>query len=316
MPKSSQIVHKISLLILLLLSVLICGKVFATRYAGDFEELGASARAFGLGGAFTASVNDPSAIYYNPAMTTQTKTPQVLFLHSENLGGVVKNNFLSFIKPQAEQSFGVAILFNRIPDIKITKLPYPDLPPSDTNQPYVDRIVDASDWICYLNYSRMINSNLSLGGNFKAIYRSLGIGSGFGMGIDLAAAMFLPQDFKIGAKITNLTTSPLFWSTSTREQILPKIVIGLAKTFNVKTSSVLFAADFETNFDDLNMSTNLGFEYLYKNTLGIRFGMYHWNPTFGVGFAIKRFFLDYAYLSRYNDEDLGASQKFSGGVRF
>jgi hypothetical protein len=301
---------------LLIGSVLICNLLLATRYAGDFEEMGASARAFGLGGAYTASVADPSAIYYNPAMTTQIHLPQILFLHSENMSGIVKNNFLAYIQPQKDQSLGAAILTNRIPDIKITKLPHPDLPPSDTNQPYVDRIVNASDWIFYLNYARIIHSNLSLGGNFKAIYRSLGIGSGFGMGIDLAAAMFLPQDFKIGAKITNLTTSPLFWSNSSREQILPRIVIGLAKTFNLKTSSVLFASDFETNFDNFNLATNLGFEYLYKNTLGIRFGMYHWNPTFGVGFTIKRFFLDYAYLSRYNDEDLGASQKFSGGIRF
>jgi len=72
-----QMVCKISVIILCLLSVLISGKSFATRYAGEFEEFGASARAFGLGGAYTAVVSDPSTIYYNPGASTQLSAPEV-----------------------------------------------------------------------------------------------------------------------------------------------------------------------------------------------------------------------------------------------
>jgi hypothetical protein len=302
---------------LLICNLLILKSVNATRYAGDFEEMGASARAFGLGGSYVACVSDPSTVYYNPAASILLPTPQLIFLHSENFeGGIVKNNFLAYVRPQNEQSYGIALLTNRIPDIKITKLPYPDLPPSDTNQPYIDKIVNASDWILYLNYARNINPFLSFGGNFKFIYRSLGIGSSYGMGIDCGAIVQIQPEFKLGLKISDLTTSPLFWSTKTREIISPTIIFGIAKTFALKSSSVLLTSDLETGFDNFNMNTNLGFEYLYKNVLGLRFGLYHWNPTFGVGLTFKRFFVDYAYLSRYHQEDLGASQKFSGGIRF
>lgn len=313
----AQIVYKISVLTLCLFSVSISGKVFATKYAGDFEEFGASARTLGLGGSSVASVNDPSTVYYNPGASILLKNPQLLLLHSENFkSGIVKNNFLAYVKPQTRQAIGFAILSNRIPDIKITALPHPNLPPGDTNQPYVNKIVQASDWIFYFNYARMINPNIYLGGNFKFIYRSLGIGSGFGMGLDCGAIVTLTQDFKIGLKISNLTTSPLFWSNKSREVIEPKIVFGLSKSFPIKMSQVLLTSDLETNFDDFNLNTNLGFEYLYKNALGLRFGLYHYNPTFGVGFSYKRIFIDYAYVSRYYEEDLGASQKFSGGIRF
>lgn len=295
----------------------VCSRVFATSYAGDFEELGASARAFGLGGAYVSCVTDASAIYYNPSASVFVKSPQLLFLHSENFqSGIIKNNFVSYVYPFEQQTYGIAALTNRIPNIKITKLPYPNLPPSDTNRPYIDKIVNASDWIFYLNYARLLNSQLSVGSNIKLIYRSLGIGSGFGMGLDISTTYSITTDFKIGLKISNLTTSPLFWSNKTRENILPKFIFGLTKIVVKNNSSLLFSADIESNFDDLNLNTNLGAEYLHKNVLSIRAGLYHLNPCFGVGLAYKKLFIDYAYLSRYYQEELGSSQKISGGIKF
>jgi hypothetical protein len=289
----------------------------ATGYAGDFEEFGASARALALGGAYVAVVSDASAIYYNPAASSLVKSPQLFFLHSENYtGGIVQNNFISYVLPSDQQTYGVAVLSNRVPDIKITKLPYPNLPPSDTNRPYIDKIVNASDWVGYLNYAQALNANFNIGANIKFIYRSLGIGSGFGVGLDIGSIYKIAPDFNLGIKFTNLTTSPLFWSTKTRETILPKIVAGLSKSVKFENSSIMLAGDLESNFDDFHLNTNLGIEYQYKNTLSFRAGLYHYNPCFGIGLAYKKIFIDYAYVSRFYEEDLGGSQKFSGGIRF
>jgi len=297
-------------------NLLICNLLIATRYAGDFEEIGASARAFGLGSANVACVSDASTIYYNPAASALLENNQIILLHSENYAGILKNDFLAYVRPQGPQTYGFGVLTNRVPNIKITKLPYPDLPPSDTNQPIVDKIVQASDWILYFNYARTLNSTFYLGGNFKFIYRSLGIGSGFGFGFDAGGVMLISPDFKVGLKINNITTSPLFWNTKSRENILPKLVFGMVKSFIVKKSNILLTTDFENSFENFSMNTNLGVEYLYNNTFALRFGLYHWNPTFGIGLSFKRFFVDYAYVSRFYQEDLGASQKFSGGIRF
>lgn len=291
--------------------------ISATKYAGDFEGLGASARAIGIGGAYVSCVSDASAIYYNPAASTLLKSSQLMFLHSENFSqGIVQNNFLSYLYPQQNQTYGIAVLTNRIPDIKITKLPYPDLPPGDTNRPYLDRIVNASDWITYFNYAKTVSDNLSIGGNLKIIYRSIGVSSGFGMGIDLAGLYAIRPDFKIGLKFANLSTSPLFWSTKTVESIMPRLDIGLSKTIVLETSSFLLSASLNSNFDDLKINTNLGIEYLYKNALSFRVGLYNYNPCFGIGFAYRKIFIDYAYIAHYHDEELGNSQKFSGGIQF
>jgi len=40
---------------------------FSARYVGEFLEIGAGARAVGMGGAFTAVTDDPSAFYWNPS---------------------------------------------------------------------------------------------------------------------------------------------------------------------------------------------------------------------------------------------------------
>lgn len=69
-----------------------------------FEELGVSARATGLGGAFTAISDDPNAVYYNPAGLGQIRQSQLgagygkLYLglsDESNLG----NGFLSAVHP-------------------------------------------------------------------------------------------------------------------------------------------------------------------------------------------------------------------------
>lgn len=313
---STRLSDKLLVFTIYLLIIFSNRQILATNYAGDFEEFGASARAIGLGGAYVAAVNDPSAIYYNPAASITITNYQFIFLHSENFeSGIVKNNFLAFVYPQLKQVYGIAIMTNRIPEIKITKLPNPTLPPSDSNQPYIDKIVNAADWIIYLNYARLVHSNISLGGNLKLIYRSVGIGSCYGMGLDFGILTAFNPNSKLGIKVTNFTSSPLFWSNKTREAILPKISLGIAKSITLKTSLLQLSSDLESSFDKFSINTNFGLEYAYKNILAFRIGLYHFNPTFGVGISYKRFFIDYAYLSHYYQEELGASQKFSGGIR-
>jgi hypothetical protein len=292
----------------------------ATKYAGEFEELGVSARVWGLGGAAVAAAFDPSTIYYNPAGSVYLSRSAFL-MHQENYNGMVKNDFLGFVFPARPSSFGLGVYHTGVPNIILTGLPNDTLPPSETNQPESTGVTGAADWIVYLNYARLLNQNLSFGGNAKVIYRTLGSGSAFGMGIDLG---LLYQSFvDAGLRIRNLSTSPLFWSTKTRESIMPRIALGLSKNFRWDVNRIRLSLEQELQMEglaktalhhigNLSLEENFGFEYSYKDKIMARLGFYKHRLCYGLGGRYRNFFLDYAYESF----DLGANHRVSGGITF
>ncbi|MEO0071622.1 MAG: hypothetical protein ABIK39_06020 [candidate division WOR-3 bacterium] len=292
----------------------------ATKYSGDFEELGTSARALGMGGAVVSASTDPSAIYYNPALCARLPRPSALLMHSEDFSGLVKHNFLGITFPKENQSFGFALLHNGIPGIKLTKLPDTlDTLPSDTNRPYVYRTVNANQLICYFNYSRIISSIFGFGGNGKIIYQNLGgTASCFGMGLDFGVIASPLKDITIGLRVRNLSTAPLLWSTGTKELITPRAAFGVSKLFSLGRDRVQIAFEAEGAFEEKDFNPNIGLEYAFRNLLFARVGVYRQNLSFGLGFRFKRFHIDYGYASGVAPEarELGSPQQISGGVEF
>ncbi len=306
-------------LFIIITLIVISSKLPATKYAGDFEELGTSARAIGMGGAVVAVASDPSAIYYNPSLSTRINRTAILLMHSEDFAGLVKHNFLGMVLPGKNQSLGVALLHNGIPGIKLTELPDTAQPPGENNRPYVKKIVSANQLVGYLNYARALNPVLAIGGNAKLIYQELGgTANCFGMGIDFGMTLTPLTDIDLGLRVRNLSTSPLFWNTGNYEYISPRVAIGLSKLFHLGQDRLRLAIETELNFEEKNYLPNFGLEYVFRNALSGRLGIYRNNISFGLGFRFKRFHIDYGYAGGAAPEarELGAPQQFSGGVEF
>jgi len=300
-----------------LLTTLVATAV-ATRYADDFEELGTSARAIGMGGAVVAAASDPSAIYYNPSRPSGFSRTSVLFLHSEDFSGLVKHNYLGISFHSPLQSVGFAVLQNGVPNIPLTTVPDTTQPSGPNNRPYVLRYVSATDVVGYVNYARTLSPYASIGGNAKIIYEDLGVGSAFGMGVDLGATVTPMTDLDIGLRVRNASASPLFWDTGTRELVMPRGALGLAKSFRMSRDRLTLAFEAEANVEGLEFTPNYGIEYGFRNVLFGRLGVYRGNFTFGVGLRIKRFHVDYGYASGVASDarDLGSPQQVSGGFEF
>ncbi len=291
----------------------------ATKYAGDFEELGTSARAIGMGSAVVAASTDPSAIYYNPSLSARLRRPAALLMHSEDFSGLVKHNFLGVAVPDKNQAFGFALLHNGIPGIKLTKLPDSTQPPSDTNRPYVYRTINVNQLVGYINIARILSPALVLGANAKIIYQNLGgTASCFGMGIDLGFNLTPLRDFDVGLRIRNLSTSPLFWDTGTKEFITPRPALGMSKLFRFSKNQLRISIEAEAALEEKSLLTNLGCEYSFREMLYARLGSYRNNFSFGLGFRFKRFHLDYGYATGIAPDarELGSPQQISGGVEF
>jgi hypothetical protein len=300
------------------LFVALAANAFATRYAGDFEELGTSARALGMGGAVVAAASDPSAIYYNPSRPSGFSRTSVLFLHSEDFSGLVKHNYLGISFHSPLQSLGFAVLQNGVPNIPLTTVPDTTKESGPDNRPYLLRYVSATDVVGYVNYARTLSPYVAVGGNVKLIYRDPGVGSAFGMGLDLGATITPMTDLDIGLRVRNASTSPLFWDTGTRELVTPRGALGLAKSFRISQDRLTLALEAEANMEGLEFTPNYGIEYGFRNVLFGRLGVYRGNFSFGLGLSIKRFHVDYGYASGVapGARDLGSPQQVSGGFEF
>jgi hypothetical protein len=319
-----------------LLVAALVGTGSATKYAGDFEELGVSARSVAMGSALVAAGADPAALYYNPSASALLSKSDVMLMHAEDFGGLVKNDFASVALPSDKSCIGFGLLHNGVSGIKLTKLLNDSLPlgaefvdttfsNGDTlidtviNVPVVSKTVSAADWVFYFNYARQLSSHFLVGGNAKLIYRTTGVSTCFGMGLDAGATIVLVKDFNIGLRVRNISTAPLFWDTKTIESVMPTIALGIGKTFGLgRKDRLLVDAEGEGNFEGLPIEENIGLEYQFHDVLFGRLGFQRGNFTMGLGGQYKQFFLDYAFqTAAYTDaQDLPSSQKIAGGIRF
>ena len=92
--------------------------LMATKYAGEFQELGVGGRACAMGGTGVAQFVDPSVIYFNPAGSFYADRG-VLLMHAENFAGVVKNEFGSAILRRGNMSIGLGLQYISVSGIKM-----------------------------------------------------------------------------------------------------------------------------------------------------------------------------------------------------
>jgi hypothetical protein len=304
--------------------------LFATKYAGEFLSVGLGSAAMGMGGAYVSIATDAFAGYWNPAGSPST-SHQLIFAHSSNFGSLISHDALGYSRPMGQYNIGLIYIRLAVKDIPYTNDALIDLNNNgimddgerlDYNKIIYNNDVESA---LLLNYNRKYSNMLRWGINLKAINKSIGPNSAWGLGFD-AGAMFTGWNrFKLGFNLTDITTTYLAWDNGTKEIISPALHIGSSyhpTIFKEKPLSFALTGDFRFEgrqtsanyyYGSISLDLHAGVEYWLKKKIAVRLGGDQGRFTAGAGLRLGRFNFDYAYMAH---KYLESSTKLSGSFTF
>ncbi len=276
-PVSGRLMGVVGLVALI--ATVLVQPAHATKYAGAFMENGGGARALGMGGAFTAVADDPSATFWNPAGLATIVDKEILLMHSERFGDLIDRDFVSFTQPVnwnilggSGSGIGLSVIRLGVDDIPFTEhladaLDDPDNPLTNGNgngrvdDDEIPSLLNLQDDIIYksdqelalmLSYGEKLGA-WQVGASLKFVRQSIGQYSSLGVGADVA--FLRPQIWRrmdFGVKFQDLTTTYLSWTTGRNELITPAIVPGVAwrQPLPQWNMDVTAAVSLESRFDN------------------------------------------------------------------
>jgi hypothetical protein len=270
--------------ILLVLPGMAFGEQFAKvgTFGGQFLKIGVSARATGMGSAFTGVADDANSVFWNPGGLVNVVTNEVAINHVEWPADI---NLTSIAIATNPRSFPGTIALSARSlwlDPMLVRTAYE---PDGTGQHF-----DAGSSTFGLSYARFWTDKFSAGFTLQYIHEGLAetavntFGFDFGMMYRIGV-----KDLKLGMVLQNLGGKMTFDETESK----------MPTTFKVGASFVpivtdhhrmLFAAEFAHPSDNQERA-NVGVEYTLNRLFHVRTG-YHINydtdgVCFGFGAAIN-----------------------------
>lgn len=277
------------------------------KYSNEFLNIGAGARALGMGGANIASASGTTAGYWNPARLNTVKDyPNVALMHTEYFSGIGKYDYASAAFPinDNKRTLGVSLMRFAVDDIPNTL--YLVEPDGSVNYNNLETFSSA-DYALLVSMSQVIKDEddlkLSMGGNVKVIHRQVGsFAKAWGFGID-AGIHLTKKSWKIGAVLRDVTTTFNTWSfsfTDKEKEVLyltnndipqqsteltaPRLLLGTSYDFKLGEKLTLSPElMLETTFDGkrntlikssfASIDPRAGLELGFKDLLYIRAGI-------------------------------------------
>jgi len=307
--------------------------------AAQFLKFGVGPRAIGMGGAFTATSDDITALYWNPGGLSRMNSREVIFNHIDWLLDI-KYDFAAFaVDVPGFGSIGAFVNVMSMGDEIVRTVDQPE----GTGERF-----DAGALAIGLSYAKNLTDNFSIGFNAKYIREHYWHEAATGFAVDVGTLYKLPwlNETRIGASICNFGTKMRLEGRDILELLtvgtggenlintnleldsydLPLLFrIGVAvDAIKESTSRLTVAAD-AIHPNDNTEYVNSGLEYAWNENIFIRVGYKslfekdgEQGLTFGAGvnyrvvdaLGVK---IDYAY------QDFGRLknvQYFSLGIRF
>lgn len=279
-------------------------------YVNEYLNIGVGGRGLAMAGSVTASANDITSAYYNPAGFMRIGADyQVGLMHAEYFSGNAKYDYAGIGIPMKKKNRALGVSFIRYAtdDIAYT-IDY--VQPDGSFDESKLKSISAGDYAFLITYAQGLkifkNPEIvtNLGVNAKIIYRHIGsMGSAWGAGID-AGFQAAYRKWRFGLMMKDITTTYTAWSfhltpaeeavfgktgneipVKSYEVMYPRFNIGIGHYFtNAGKPFQLMAeigADITTDGQrnalvsnaDLTLDPHMGLEASYKNTLFLRAGV-------------------------------------------
>jgi tetratricopeptide (TPR) repeat protein len=275
------------------------------------HEMGAGARVFGLGRAFVALADDPSAVYWNPAGLEYVPRISFSLFHTPLVVKGASYDFIGFVYPTLQLGT-VGIGYSRIGvgGIKVVN--------EDNVWINNDAISDFDFGEIYISYAKKTLWGLTPGITFKVqrqsfsytnqVTTAFGFDAGLmyrpefdspifnGLSFGFHFQNLIKQQLKLGANADSLSNRLSFG-------LMKSIPIGLSGKLNIVFDYV--QAQLEGG------SIHAGTEYTFRDMGTIRVGYDQNAPVFGAGITYKIMNIDYSFGNLSTDGYFGASHRFS-----
>ncbi len=286
--------RKLSAIIFAIFSIIAFAKhTQATGTNGAlFLNVGYSARAEGMGGAYAAVANDASAVTINPAGMVQIKGQQVALMHNEYFLGV-NQEYVAYVTKWGERAFGVSLIY-----MDDTQASY------SSSNAYLGSFENTSTALT-LAYARDVTKDLSAGASFKYIKSKLGGDySDSTFAIDAGVLYKTPvPGLTAAAVLTNVGGKLKLYQAS---DPLPA-TLKLAGAYQFQKIPLLVDTDLYM-INDESPEIHVGAQYTVAAIIPIRVGYNNMEGvldgfTYGIGLKQKDFAIDYAFIPAGDFED-------------
>lgn len=162
--------------------------------AADFLNIPVGARATGMGNAVTATIDDATSVYWNPAGLTAMQGGGFAGEYAQWLADV-EFNFVSIVFPAAGGKVAVGVTSMRTPEMEVTTVSAPN----GTGETF-----DAASYAVSLTYARALTDRFSIGASFKQISERIWNSAASGTAVDIGTQFVTPfRGIRLGASISN-----------------------------------------------------------------------------------------------------------------
>ena len=165
--------------------------------AADFLNIPVGARATAMGGAVTATIDGPTAMYWNPA-ALGTQNQSAFAVEYAQWLAEIDFSFVALTIPTSFGTVGLGLTSMRTADMEVTTV---------AQQEGTGETFNASSYALALSYGKQLTDRFSIGANGKVINETIWNSTSSGVAFDIGTLFTTPfRGVRLGASISNFGT--------------------------------------------------------------------------------------------------------------